>query len=278
MTSIRAEIRRITQHGGRPFTAEVTVESVEPVSRSFVRVSVRGETLTRYRDVWPADAFKLHLHDRGEDLVRAYTVRSFDPGAYRLTFDVALHGEAPAMRWLERVTPGDTVELTGMRHEFAAPEGIDQHLLIGDATALPGIGAILDALPADVPRTVFVAGHEESDRALLPRTANAHWVIGGPQRGAGSPLAELVRAKAEPRGRTQAWLAAEAGVVRELRRFVLGECGLDRADMRAAAYWKAGLDSTAVDAVNIERYQRAAADGADITDPDVVDRLEFERA
>ena len=48
-----------------------------------------------------------------------------------------------------------------------------------------------------------------------------------------------------------------------------------RDDLHAAAYWKAGTDATAVDSDTLTRYQRAAATGADVTDPDTADLIAF---
>lgn len=296
MTSIRQEIRRITQQGRGPFSCMVTVDEVRPVSNGFRRVAVRGDGLADYREVHPADAFKLMLPPRGHDrvdfperdergmpywpegtqqpLLRAYTVRSFDEQAKRIEFDVAEHSEGPGMDWLDRARPGEVIGLSGMRHEFHAAEGVDHHLIAGDASALPAVAAIVESLPEGTPATVCLTSADESDQALLPEReeVNAHWAIGGPKEA----LIGLVRSAPVPPGRTQAWLAAEASVVRELRRYVLDELGVQRKDMQARAYWKAGMDSTSVDADNLKRYQHAAETGADITDPDVVDRMEFE--
>ncbi|WP_031467039.1 siderophore-interacting protein [Sciscionella sediminilitoris] len=276
MTSIRQEIRRITQHGQGPFSCEVEVERVWPISRGFRRVAVHGPGLAQYRDIWPADAFKLMLPGSEQPLPRAYTVRSFDPERNRIEFDVAEHRGGPGMAWLERTGPGEVVGFAGMRHEFSSAAPVDRHLIVGDASALPAAAAILESLPPEVPALVCLSTAEESDKALLPERArtSVHWAIGQPREA----LAELVRSVAAPQGRTQAWLAAEAAVVRELRRFTLEECGVDRQDMQARAYWKAGVDSTAIDADSIVRYQKAMADGLDVTDPDVVDRMEFETA
>ena len=89
-------------------------------------------------------------------------------------------------------------------------------------------------------------------------------------------LVAAVRQGERPNGRTQAWIAAEAGVVRELRRFVVGELGVARDVLHAAAYWKSGLDSTEGDAVLLERYREEVAAGADVSDPDVRERVELE--
>jgi len=293
MTSIRQEIRRLTMNGPAPFTAQVTVESVRSLSEGFRRVTVHGADLAAYTGIHPADAFKIMIPPdgrgavdfphRGDDglpywpdgarrpVLRAFTVRAFDPARRRLDFDVAVHGAGVTRTWLENACPGDVIGLSGMRREFAAGD-VDRHVIIGDGSAVPAIAAIIESLDPDVPATVHVAVEHAADLTLLPRPPH---VTVRPVHGSGAELATAVRAREEPDGRAQVWLAAEAAVVRDLRRHVLTALGVARDDLHAAAYWKAGRDATAVDDETLRAYQEAAASGADVRDPDVADRIAF---
>lgn len=298
MTAIRREIHRLTA-ATAPVSCPVTLTSVREASEGFLRVVVSGGGLADYRDPLPADAFKILLPpdgagtvdfpQRGEDglpywpegarqpALRAFTVRHFDPVGSRIEFDVFRH-PGLAMSWLCSAQAGDVVGLGGMRRDFAAGTGVDEHLIAGDASALPAIAAIVESLAPTVPATVYLAAEHESDMSLLPRRAHVtvHRVGGGGSpAGRGSPLERAVRQHGERRGRVQAWLAAEAAVVREMRRVVLGELGVSRDDLQAAAYWRAGSDSTRVDAVNLQRYQREVDAGGDVTDPDVRERIDL---
>ncbi|GAA4926359.1 siderophore-interacting protein [Streptomonospora halophila] len=298
MTSVREEIRRLSKQG-QPFNCRVRVESVAAVSDGFTRVAVVGDELAGYRDALPADAFKLLLPpegrggvefpERGGDglpywppdarppVFRAFTVRRFDPGSRRITFDVLRH-DGFTRRWLDSAAVGDTIGLAGMRREFHAGTGVDHHLLIGDASALPAIAAITESLPPRVPASVYLAAGHASDRDLLRPRANVtvHWVAGGSPTGSGSPLERAVRDGGRTGGRVQAWLAAEAGVMREVRRLLLGELGVGRTDLHSAAYWKSGLDGTRLDGVGLRRYQQEVAAGADPADPDTRDTVELD--
>ncbi|KIH99116.1 hypothetical protein LP52_09365 [Streptomonospora alba] len=296
MASVREEIRRLSKQGRR-LDCQVRIESMAAVSDGFTRVVVAGEELAAYRDERPADAFKLllpaggrgtpALPQRGEGgpasrpretrppVFRAFTVRHFDRLRCRITFD-ALRHEGFTRRWLRRASVGDTIGLAGMRCEFHQDAGADRHLLIGDSSALPAIAGIIESL-SEVPATVYVAAEHDSDMRLLPRREHVtvHRVVGGSPTGAGSLLEQAVRAGERPGGRIQAWLAAEAGVMRELRRFLLGELGVARTDLHSAAYWKSGLDSTRLDEAALRRYERVVADGADPADPDTRDDVEL---
>ena len=298
LTSLRAEIRRLAREGAPAFTCPVAVQSVREVSASYARVTVGGAGLAAYRDVLPADAFKLMLPPgghgtvdfpaRGEDglpywpegtrqpVLRAFTVRHFDPARLLLEFDVLRH-EGLASAWSRAAHPGDTIGLAGIRHEFHAAEGVTRHVLVGDASALPAVSAIIASLPAGTPAAVYVGVAEESDEALLPcrDDVEVHCVRGGSPTGPDSPLAAAVRAAERPGGRIQAWLAAEAGVVRNLRRWAVDDLGVARDDLHAAAYWKAGLNSTDADALHLARYGAEVERGADAADPDTRERVEL---
>lgn len=298
MTAIKTEIRRLVREGAPPFNCEVTVDAVTPVSAAFVRVGVHGDGLAAYRDVLPADAFKVMLPpdghgrvdfpQRGADglpywpegtrqpLLRAFTVRHFDASARRLEFDVLQH-EGLTQQWLDAVRAGDVIGLGGMRHEFHAGD-VDEHLIVADASALPAVASVIDSWDTDAPATVYLAAGDTSDRALVPERegVTVHWIDDASPVGPGSKLERAARQCETEGGRIQAWFAAEASVVRELRRWAGTELGVAREDLHAAAYWKAGLSGTQTDAVHLRRYEREAAAGADVADPDLREKIEFE--
>lgn len=298
MPAIRHEIRRITQHSA-PFSCPVTVQSVTPVSEGFVRVAVHGEGLTAYRAARPADAFKTFLPPTGQGTVhfpqrdadglpswpdaspqpalRAFTVRHFDAARRRIEFDVSIHDSGLAMNWVRRARAGDVVGIAGMRREFHAGDDIARHVIVGDASALPAVAAIVESLDPGVPAAVYLAAGHDSDKALVPRRdhVQVHWVRGASPIGADSALERAVREGERRGGRIQAWIAGEVGVVRALRRWAREELGVAHDDLHSAAYWKAGLDSTTVDAVHLGRYREHVAAGADTGDPDTREKVEL---
>ena len=291
MTTIRHTIRELSA-AGDVFTSPVRVESVRPISSGLVRIRVSGAGLSAYTDPRSADAFKLAIPvvggtaefpgrrtdrlpvwgDGPRPVLRAFTVRAVAPDRTWLDFDAWRHGDGYFTGWLRSATAGDEIGLSGMRREFHPGDGVDRHLLVGDACALPAIITIAESLPAGMPVTAVIGVADASDRELLAGRPglDVHWVSDSAPAGAGSVLADaVVRSLPEPTGeRIQAWIGAEAGVVREVRRHVLDRLGVHRDDLHAAAYWKAGEDSTARDAVLLSTYQRLVADGGSATDPD----------
>jgi NADPH-dependent ferric siderophore reductase len=89
-----------------------------------------------------------------------------------------------------------------------------------------------------VPAVAFLEVADRAEEQQLPGDAAVHWVHRGDGE-AGVPLVDAVLAADFPPGRGQAWLAGEAGAVKQLRGHLLGERGLDRRLVYATGYWRA---------------------------------------
>lgn len=79
-----------------------------------------------------------------------------------------------------------------------------------------------------------------ADRMDLPTAADAtvHWLA----RDENAPSAlESIRTAELPGTAPYAWLAGEAGTVKELRRHLVRERGLDRRHVTFVGYWRRGL-------------------------------------
>lgn len=79
---------------------------------------------------------------------RSFTVRAYDRVRDEMTVDFVLHGDSgPASRWGGAAGPGDVLGMVGPSSMYARPlPASDWLLLAGDATALPAIGTLLEAL------------------------------------------------------------------------------------------------------------------------------------
>ncbi len=179
--------------------------------------------------VWPAG--------EARPAIRTYTVRRFDPDAAELDVDFVLHeGHGPAAAWARDARPGSWVGVSEPGGRYVPDPAADFHVVIGDETALPAVATVLDALPAGVPALAFLEVADADEEQELPATVT--WV----HRGAGAPgvpLAAAVRAAAFPAGRGQAWLSGESACVKDLRRHLLDDRGLDRRAVYATGYWRA---------------------------------------
>ncbi|RKN36461.1 siderophore-interacting protein [Micromonospora musae] len=159
--------------------------------------------------------------------------------------------------------------------EFRLPS-TGQLLLAGDETAAPAIAAILERLPLDASGRALIEVPEAGDALPLvtPPGVELTWL----PRGAGeygsllvpavaAAAGDLIAARTEPAtgpvtdndvdvdteilwevpaetetaaSPLHAWLAGEAGVIRALRRHLVGERGLDRHAVAFMGYWRLG--------------------------------------
>lgn len=171
--------------------------------------------------------------------VRSYTVRHHDPEAHELSIDFVVHGdEGLAGPWAANVAPGDDMLFVGPGGAYAPSDDADWHLLVGDESALPAIGASLEAMPAGVEARVFVEVGDSDDALPLPTKAHAHvrWL----RRAAGDDIVSAVRSLEFPEGTVHAFVHGEAGFVRDLRRHLLDEREVRPDLLSISGYWRRG--------------------------------------
>lgn len=167
--------------------------------------------------------------------------------------------------------------------EFAPPATSHALLLAGDETAVPAIAAICESLPADAVGEVYLEVPDPRDHweiaapegiriAWLARNGGSHGcaLIPAVSEAADRFLALGVRPSAtvEPEDVDidhgllwevpvdadgaplvqdtvlYAWLAGEAGVIKTLRRYLVGTLGVDRKSVAFMGYWRAGRPGT----------------------------------
>ncbi|MFI0780367.1 siderophore-interacting protein [Streptomyces sp. NPDC021212] len=185
-------------------------------------------------------------------IMRSYTVREQRRQPEEIDVDFALHHDGgPAARWAARAESGDRVTLLGPVVEdnggvdFRPPSGTDWVLISGDETALPAVAGILDWLPAGTPAKVWIEVQHAEDMQELHTEADAEitWLV---RDGAapGSPRSALllddVRATRLPSGTPYAWIAGEAGTVKEMRRHLVRTRGFERKAVTFTGYWRLG--------------------------------------
>jgi NADPH-dependent ferric siderophore reductase len=176
--------------------------------------------------------------------LRAYTVRAFDPLARELTVDVVHHGdEGLAGPWAAALRPGDPVDFVGPGGAYAPSPDADWHLLVGDESALPAIGAALERLPLGAPAHVFVEIGDPADeqKLLSPGAVQLTWLHRG-DRPVGAALVAAVRALEFPPGAVHAFVHGEATFVKELRRLLRVERRVPVGQLSISGYWRRGMD------------------------------------
>jgi NADPH-dependent ferric siderophore reductase len=132
-------------------------------------------------------------------------------------------------------------------------------LIVGDETALPAIGALLENLGAHERALAFVEVQDAAEEQQLasPGRVDVRWLHRcslGP--GTSTALLDAVRAADFPAGPVFAWLAGEASGVRALRRHLVDERGVGRRSVAFTGYWR--LHRTQDDAPSEEEIAEQA--------------------
>ncbi|WP_020386618.1 siderophore-interacting protein [Kribbella catacumbae] len=197
--------------------------------------------------------------------MRTYTVRSWDEAARELTIDFVHHGdEGIAGPWAAAAQPGDKLWFNGPGGGYAPQETAGWHLLVGDESALPAIGAAIEELPPGAHAKVFIEVEDETEEQKFSGSGDVeltwlHRTGGTGERGEG--LVKAVEGLEFPAGDVQAFVHGEAGFVLRLRRHLFTERGLTRDQVSLSGYWRLGKNEDGWQAEKAEtaRKERAAA-------------------
>ncbi|MEV5842786.1 siderophore-interacting protein [Streptomyces sp. NPDC051985] len=192
------------------------------------------------------------LPDDVRAVMRSYTLRALRRDPDEIDIDFVLHGAepgaatpaGPASRWASRAGAGDRVVLLGpavadnRAIRFRPPEDTDLVLVWGDETAVPAATAILESLPAGTRVRAWLEVPHAGDVQDVVTEADAEitWLVGG-RDAAGEIRAARLPSCEHP----YAWIAGESGRVKELRRHLVGERGIDRRRVTFVGYWRQGL-------------------------------------
>ncbi|MGO1539807.1 MAG: siderophore-interacting protein [Leucobacter sp.] len=271
MSNIRSRIREMTQQAMTPVSGEATIVAVKEIAPSYVRVTFTAPELVAYSPTLPADAIKLAIPGRDGNMeLRAMTVAN-RPSPETIEVDILRHTGGIMKRWLSEAKPGNRTEVHAIRREFAIGDGIDEHLLVADASALPAVATILHAIPSTHRVNAWLHVHSAEDAtALLPEHPGLQLALRVGKAWAPHELRDELSSTSvgnTVERRVQAWIAAETANVAMARRYLTNN-GHERDHLFAAAYWKKGRDSTTRDEKIRQAYFAAMQQQADLTDPD----------
>ncbi|MEV6878601.1 siderophore-interacting protein [Amycolatopsis sp. NPDC051128] len=245
-------------------TGLLEVTAVRRVTPRTVRVTFTGDGLGEL-EPWPDQQLKLLFPPPGrpvrlpspdddvmrwyqaflaipEDerpVMRSYTVRDRDPARAAIDVDFVLHDasrhDGPATGWARSAAPGDVLGRYGPDATYRRPVPIAGTVVIaGDETAVPAAATLLSEVDNAL---VFLEVPDAAEEQPLP--GEVRWLHrdGAPH---GKKLLEAVRG-ASFGPASAAWLAGEAGMVRSLRRHLVGERGLDKRVIEFTGYWRREL-------------------------------------
>lgn len=199
------------------------------------------------REAWPAR--------------RRYTVSSWDTASQELTLDFVVHGEeGVAGPWAARAAEGDVLVLEGPGGGYRPRPDAAAYLLVGDESALPAIAASMQAVPAGRPLTVLLVCDGPDHEIDLPTDADLdlQWRH---RDGSGQELLDALRTVDLAWHDVCSFVHGEADEVRALRRHLLVDRGVPRAEMSCSPYWRRTMDDEAWRAVKRD-YVAAMEDDA----------------
>ncbi|GAA1633881.1 siderophore-interacting protein [Leucobacter chromiireducens] len=195
------------------------------------------------------EVFNLPEYGRGwtgeEPPWRHYTVRSVHEGGRFLDIDFVVHDGGLASAWAERAEPGHVIGIfgAGTRDEpssyYAAPADADFQLLVADATGVPGLGRIIEQLPAGARALAIAEVPSEADIQEFETRGDVEliWKVGTGNGYRPSALAAEVARVTDPGVPWYAWVACEAATSRSIRRDLRSRLGLARDRHHAIGYW-----------------------------------------
>ncbi len=224
-----------------PRTWHLDVTAVVDLTPRMRRVQLTSPDLDRFDYVAGQDMALTFRRVDAPPVRRRYTIRHFDPDHRRLDLDFVLHGDGPGMRWAQAARPGDSIEVVGPRGKITLLRNAAWHFFAGDATAVPGALAMMEALPRDVPALAFlqVDGREERQSVAGPREQQITWHYEEQAQDDAPGLVAAVAGAALPAGPGHAYLAGEVALVTALKA-ALQSRGWAAEDISAKAYWNRG--------------------------------------
>jgi iron complex transport system ATP-binding protein len=214
----------------------------------------------------------------GRGFIRTYTVRSLrtTPSGREMDVDFVIHVDTGGLAsdWALTAAPGDGLciigpdanAITGATPRSEAgirwdPLDARHVLLAGDETAVPAISSILEALPSNVSGHAFLEVPDGDDfrdintESEVPVTWLARNRSGASR---GDLLYEAVRQHVEALNppypqETYAWVAAEAGTVKNLRRYLVKRIGLDPKRSEFRGYWSQGKAGSGITGIPVQQ-------------------------
>lgn len=177
-----------------------------------------------------------------QSIIRTYTHRGIDLKSNEIWIDFVAHGEeGPASAWAINAKEGDLlgILMKDGKSELYAPA--DHYFLVGDATAIPVLGAILESLPSTSKAYCLIEVHGKEDEQIIASQAEVewHWLHNKePQKG--SLLSSEFKKVSLPDASRFAYVAAESTTVKAIRKYLRQEKQWLREEFYAYSYWKSG--------------------------------------
>lgn len=250
-------------------TGLVTAEVVraERISSSFVRVTVGGDDLRRWRslgfDQWFRLALPVSQDTRFDTLgarfdmrgylhyltlpkatrpvIRNYTVREYRAGSSELDIDFVVHGsEGVAGPWASSLPIGAPVALIDQGCGYRPVAGAEKVILAGDESALPAVLGILRDLPSDTRGAAIIEIPHADDRQSVcaPSNIDVQWIVRSRDVRPGSEALRAVQRLGTQDEPVSAFFAGEQHLATGARRHLVTTCAVPKSAVNFTGYWR----------------------------------------
>ncbi len=231
---------------------ELNVDAVEYITPRMLRITLGGGSLSDFVSLGADDHVKLVVPGaNGEMEMRDYTPRSYDNEAGRLVLDFAVHEAGPATRWALQAKPGSIVTIAGPRGS-AVMTGVSKWVLVGDETALPAIGRLIEEAKVGNVITAIgvVTSKQEEQQFASVAELSMRWVH-RPASAATDPMPIIAALdEIELTADTFVWVAAEASVARAIKTYLTASRNHPLPWLKAAGYWTRGAADTSMKTID----------------------------
>lgn len=179
------------------------------------------------------------LPDGRRPALRTFTPLRFDQDAGRIEVEVVRHPGGAVSTWAEHAAVGDEAAISGPGRGWELPGSVRRLHLLGDETALPAIGQLIEVVDPAVTITVDIEVERgDAVQALAQRAGlDVTWHVRseGPP---GSTLVAAAEAMSDVRADAHIWAAGEAASMQAIRKHCFDTLGLDRSQTTVRGYWK----------------------------------------
>ncbi|MBW3520387.1 siderophore-interacting protein [Flavobacterium sp. NKUCC04_CG] len=250
---------------------------------NYIRITLENEFVSEYKNTTIGVNNKIFIAPDGLDKVylpefdsekmdwipvaaeltplrRTYTHRGINLEKNEIYIDFVAHGdEGPASAWAIHAPIGAELGVVMRKEPQTLYEKADWYLLVGDATAIPVLGAILEDLPKTARGIAFIEVETVEDIQQLETGSQVEikWLI-NPTPGENSMLTTEVEQIVKDLSEASkfAYVAAEFTSVKEIRTLLRKEHQWTAAELQAYSYWKHGKSETSSE--TDRRAERAA--------------------
>ncbi len=245
-----------------PVRRTVPVTRIAQLTPHVRRITFSGPEMTGFSVGGPAEHMKIYFPGPGQErpvvpewgtrlpegtprpISRTYTPRHWRQDAQELDIDFVMHGEGPGSDWARSAAPGRLATLSAPKSAYQIDPSIRHYVIAGDDAAVPAIGTILETLPAGIRAEVYIEVDDSAEEQKLTSKADAEitWLHRGPGRDeeSGRMIEKTIRELKLPDGDRRVFVACEASIMRDIRRYLLNERQMDRSRIYTHGYWKVG--------------------------------------